>query len=180
MEAIQAAKAGDQGAFRRLVEQHADPVRRTVISMLGEGPLAEDVAQEVFIRLYRSLGKFQGAAQLGTYLHRVAINLSLDTIKQQQRRRRWQLPFGKNTELMAKGIADPDVQFERQDLREGIARALRQLTPEFRAVVTLRLVQGYSVQETASILDIPIGTVASRLARAQRKLQELLRVEGWR
>jgi RNA polymerase sigma-70 factor (ECF subfamily) len=179
MDDIRAAKAGNQLAFRRLVDQHADQVRRTVVSMLGEGPAAEDVAQEVFIRLYGSLKSFEGSAQLSTYLHRIAINLSLDALKKQKRRQRWQLPFGKSAERVANEWADPDVQSERRELQEGIKKALLQLRPEFRAVVTLRLVQGYTVQETAAILNVPSGTVASRLARAQRKLQELLRAEGW-
>lgn len=179
MDNIRSAQAGDQRAFQRLVEQHADPVRRVVISMLGEGPEAEDVAQEVFVRLYRSLDKFAGTAQLSTYLHRVAINLSLDTLKKQKRRRRWQLPFGQKAEQAANELADPDVQVEREELKEGIRKALLQLKPESRVVITLRLIQGYSVQETADILDIPVGTVASRLSRAQQKLQEVLKAEGW-
>lgn len=179
MDNIRAAQAGEQRAFQYLVEQHADQVRRVVISMLGEGPEAEDVAQEVFVRLYRSLCNFAGTAQLSTYLHRVAVNLSLDTLKKQKRRRRWYLPFGQQAEQAANELADPDQQIERQELNEGIGKALLQLTPDFRAVITLRLVQGYSVQETADMLDIPVGTVASRLARAQRKLQEILKAEGW-
>ena len=176
---IRAAQRGDHRAFQSLVAQHTDQVRRTVIGMLGEGPVAEDVAQEVFIRLFRSLDQFAGTAQLSTYLHRVAINLSLDTLKKQERRRRWQLPFGKNTVQETSDLADPISWVEQQELQDGIARALQQLSPDFRAVVLLRLVQGYPVAETASMLGIPEGTVASRLARAQQQLRHILRTEGW-
>lgn len=179
METIKAARSGDHRAFQRLVEQHADRVRRTVIGMLGEGPLAEDVAQEVFIRLFASLHKFRGGAQLSTYLHRVAINLSLDKIKQQKRRRRWQFSLGEYAGSGSHEIADSGKQIQRLELKDGLANALSRLTPEFRAVVTLRLIQGYSVQETANMLEIPMGTVASRLARAQKKLKEILQAEGW-
>jgi RNA polymerase sigma-70 factor (ECF subfamily) len=109
----------------------------------------------------------------------VAINLSLDTLKKQERRRRWQLPFGKNTVQETSDLADPISWVEQQELQDGIARALQQLSPDFRAVVLLRLVQGYPVAETASMLGIPEGTVASRLARAQQQLRHILRTEGW-
>ena len=142
--------------------------------MLGEGAVAEDIAQEVFIRLHKALPKFRGDAQLSTYIHRIAVNLSLTELKKQQRRRKWQLPFSKETNAQTQQISEEDQQ-ARTDLKDLIDMALKQLDAEFRVVVVLRLVQGYSLNETAQLLNIPTGTVASRLARGQKKLQQILR-----
>jgi RNA polymerase sigma-70 factor (ECF subfamily) len=174
-DCITRAKSGDTQAFRLLVEQHQGQVRATVRSMLGPVPEVDDVAQEVFIRFHHALPEFRGDAQLSTYLSRIAINLSLNEIKRRKRKGRW-LTFtradGPETQ-----VEDPSVRPERQDLKDTLQRALQQLDPAFRAVVTLRLVEGYSVRETAEILDLPQGTIASRLARAQQKLRLIL--ESW-
>ena len=170
---IQKAQNGDQAAFRYLVEQYAPQVRRTVAGMLGEDGEADDVAQEVFIRLHKSLPKFRGEAQLGTFLHRIAINLSLTALDKKKRRNKWRI-FHTNTNQTLANIEDSTHAPERKDMQEMIQSALSTLEPEFRSVVVLRLVQGYSMKETAQMLDIPEGTVASRLARAQKKLQVIL------
>ncbi len=172
---IQRAKSGDAQAFRELVEQHQGRVRATVRSMLGPVPEADDVAQEVFVRLYQSLADFRGEAELSTYLSRIAINLSLNALKQRKRKGRW-LTFSRR-EGPEYEVEDRSARPDRQDLRDALQRSLQQLDPAFRAVVTLRLVEGYSVEETAELLALPKGTVASRLARAQQKLRAIL--EPW-
>lgn len=169
---IARAKAGDQSAFRQIVEQHQQQVRSTVHGMLGDTPEAEDVAQETFIRLYRSLSGFREEAKLSTYLSRIAINLSLNELKRRKRKGRW-LTFTRQDGPEA-GVSDQSVDPERQEMRDTLHKALQTIEPEFRSVVVLRLVEGYSVKETAEILQIPPGTVASRLARAQQKLQTIL------
>lgn len=166
---IEQARNGDEQAFRQLVERHQQRVRATAISMLGSVPEAEDVAQETFIRFHRALQDFRGEAKLSTYLSRIAINLSLNELKRKQRSQRW-LTFSRTDEATPDLSASPD----RQDLKDSLQKALQMLRPDSRAVVTLRLVEGYSVQETADILKLPKGTVASRLARAQQQLRKIL------
>lgn len=166
---IEQARNGDEQAFRQLVERHQQRVRATAISMLGPVPEAEDVAQETFIRFHRALQDFRGEAKLSTYLSRIAINLSLNELKRKQRSQRW-LTFSRTDEATPDLSASPD----RQDLKDSLQKALQMLRPDSRAVVTLRLVEGYSVQETADILKLPKGTVASRLARAQQQLRKIL------
>ncbi|NRA47609.1 MAG: RNA polymerase sigma factor [Phaeodactylibacter sp.] len=174
-DCIERAKRGDAQAFRSLVEQHHGQVRSTVYSMLGAVPEADDVAQEVFIRLHQALPEFKGESKLSTYLSRIAINLSLNELKRRQRKGRW-LTFTKTNgpELQ---VEDKSAGPDRQDLNDALQRALQRLEPDFRAVVTLRLIEGYSVRETADILGLPQGTIASRLARAQQKLRSIL--EPW-
>lgn len=168
---IQAFGAGDHTAFKELVRRYEHQVAATVIGMLGPGPEAEDVGQDVFIRFYQTLDRFRGESALGTYLTRIAINLSLNALKRRKRRR---LRFrDKPVEEKPDLAAPDDGKLDLLD-REIVQKAVRALDPPFRSVIVLRLMEGYSTRETADILKIPEGTVLSRLARAQKKLKTIL------
>ena len=93
-ELLRSARAGDEEAFRSLVERYEHKVAATVIGMLGPGDEADDVGQETFIRFYRAMGNYRGEARLGTYITRIAINLSLKALK---RRRTWVKRFVKRS-----------------------------------------------------------------------------------
>jgi RNA polymerase sigma-70 factor (ECF subfamily) len=170
-ELIAAARAGDGEAFKELVKLHEPVVARTVIGMLGNSPEAEDVGQETFIRFYKSLSAFRGESSVATYLTRIAINLSLNELKR-RKRMAWRLSPRPVEE-------HGDIADERQDMsgaaeRDRVQRAIGQLDEKSRSVVVLRLMDGYSTEETAQMLKIPVGTVLSRLSRAQMKLRDLL------
>ncbi len=169
---IALSRKGNMLAFRQLVEKHEAQVRSTVIGMLGETPEAEDVTQEVFIRFYRSLDKFREEAALSTYLTRIAINLSLNEIQRRKKKNRWFGSLQKGSSAFE--LEDQSANPERSEMKDLLRKALKELEPDFRAVVVLRLIDGYSVKETAEILNVPEGTVASRLARAQKKLKSIL------
>lgn len=171
-ELIAQARKGNDLAFRQLVQRHEQQLRATVVGMLGDVPEADDVAQEVFVRFYKSMEHFRGEAQLNTYLSRIAINLSLNELKRRQRKNKRLTFFQKNEK--AYQIEDESANPQRQDTRELIQKALQLLDPDFRTIIVLRMIDGYSVKETAEILNVPIGTVASRLARGQQKLKEIL------
>ncbi|MCG8327625.1 MAG: sigma-70 family RNA polymerase sigma factor [Chitinophagales bacterium] len=166
------ARQGDEHSFRCIVQKYEQAVYATTIGMLGNTADAEDITQEVFIRFHRSLHQFKGEASLGTYLTRIAINLSINEQKKRKRRRWMSIQRTESPDLQ---ISDPTQSPERSDLQDALKKALQILEPDFRSVLVLRLVDGYSVQETAEILQLPMGTVASRLARAQKKLQEILK-----
>ncbi len=168
---IQATLQGDERAFRELIKRYESRVASTVIGMLGASPEAEDVGQETFIRFYNNLKNFRGEASVGTYLTQIAINLSLNELK---RRKRKSLLFFRRLSDEDRDIPDGDERREFDDRQELVQWAIRQLDPKFRSVVVLRLIDGYSTAETANILKLPQGTVLSRLARAQKKLKELL------
>ena len=172
-ELIEQVKQGDQAAFGELVRRYEMVVAATVNGMLGVGDDADDVGQNVFIRFYRAIDDFRGEAALGTYLTRIAINLSLNELKSRKRRRMF---FAKtdNDEGLA-AIGDTHDEGEQRDTRELVHHALQKLEPKFRSVVVLRMLQGYSTSETAQILKVPQGTVLSRLSRAQEKLKDLLK-----
>jgi len=169
---IRLAKQGDEKAFKNLVINHERQVRATVIGMLGNSPEADDVAQSVFIRFFKSMDSFKGEAKLSTYLTRIAINLSLNELKRKQRKGKW-MSFLQKDEYTLE-IEDQSANPSRQDDKELVQKALQILEPEFRSVVVLRMIEGYSTKETAEILQIPMGTVGSRLLRAQKKLKEIL------
>lgn len=173
LELVMDARSGDQNAFRNIVLKHEGDVARTVVGILGQNEDAEDVGQEVFIRFYKSINQFKGESSLKTYLTRIAINLSLNRLKQKNSHAT--KPIERN-EIRTARASNGDEKFEMNEL---IEKALEQLEPDSRSVVVLRLIQGYSTKETADLLDIPVGTVLSRLSRAQQKMQIALIGFGW-
>ena len=173
---------GKQEAFRWIVDRHQQRVRTTILGMLGDSAEADDVAQEVFIRFYKAINDFREDAKLSTYLTRIAINLSLNELKRRKRKNgRIISMFWKNEEdekQKVLQITDQSADLSRYDEREKIQYALQRLPEQFRTIVVLRLIEGFSVQETSEMLGIPMGTIASRLARAQKKLKEILTDHG--
>lgn len=172
-ELLDRARAGDHGAFRIIVERYQSEVARTVVGMLGVSQQVDDVAQEVFIQLYRSLDRFRGESSLATYLKRIAINRSLDALRQ---RKRFMSRFlsRDSDDTLPEPVADNDSSIETRERNEAVHRAIQALPEKHRAVAVLRLIDERSTEETAKILDLPYGTVLSRLSRAQKKLQTLL------
>lgn len=170
-ELIDAARGGDERAFEELVRRHERLVAASVVGMLGPGPEARDVGQETFVRFFESLDRFRKESSLGTYLVRIAINLSLNELERRRKRRERYVDDPAALEELAGSEPGPDRILEQERLR----KALLALEPDFRAVVVLRLRQGFSTEETARILGVPQGTVLSRLSRAQKTLRDILR-----
>ena len=173
-ELIWRARLGDESAFRVMVERYQNQVAATVIGMLGRGPEADDVGQETFIRFYRSLHRIRGESSLGTYLTRIAINLCLDAMRRQTKRRFWFRMDLDEEPLPEELMIEDSPDVESGERREQVQRAIQSLDPKHRAVVVLRMISGCSTRETAQLLKIPTGTVLSRLARAQEKLRRML------
>jgi len=167
-ECIKKVRLGNTGAYRVIVERYKSLVAATVYGMLGKTPDAEDVGQEVFIRFYKALGEFRGDSTIGTYLTRIALNLSVNQLKIRKKKR---LFIGDVTVDQCSGDDDPI----RNPVYRELEKAIVNLAPRYRIVVLLRLVQGYSTAETAVILGIPEGTVSSRLMRAQEELRKKMR-----
>lgn len=162
--------AGNTHLYAELIRRYEGRVTATVIGMLGKTTEAEDVAQEVFIRFYRALRGFRHDSAVATYLTRTAINLSLNAL---QRRKKQKELFSQTADARLSGIPSPtDTEYDNE--AQLIRKAIIQLDEDQRAVIVLRLIDGYSTKETAEILNIPLGTVLSRLNRAQKKLRKLL------
>lgn len=176
-ELIEATQNGHPQAFQMLVERYESRVASTIIGMLGDSPEADDIGQETFIRFYRNLGNFKGQAGVGTYITRIAINLSLNEIKRRKRRSMFSIfsTSDSDEDRPAFDIPDPNATADYDDTAELVHWALKQIEPKFRSVLVLRLLEGYSTKETADILDLPEGTILSRLARSQQKLKNILK-----
>jgi RNA polymerase sigma-70 factor (ECF subfamily) len=170
---VKEALDGNKEAFGAIVTRYQKMVARTVKGMLGDSVYSEDIGQEVFIKLYYSLPEFRGEAKLSTYIQRIAVNLTLNEMK---RRKRFFSMFSQkgNNELYEYEVPDHDNE-ERKEASEIVEKALQTMDPKFRIIVTMRMLQGYSTKETAEILDLPLGTVLSRLSRAQEQLKQILK-----
>ena len=169
---LETSLSGDKMAFAEIVNRYQKMVARTVKGMIGDTVFAEDIGQEVFIKLYYSLSEFRGEAKLSTYIQRIAVNLTLNEIK---RRKRFLSTFSQagNHEMHEFEVADSEDE-DRKDAKELVNKALQKMEPKFRVIITMRMLQGYSTKETAEILDLPLGTVLSRLSRAQEQIKKIL------
>jgi len=170
---IKLSLEGDSRAYGEIVRRYENMVAGIVKGMLGDIQQAEDVGQDTFIRLYYSLSSFRGESKLSTYIQRIAINLSLNEIK---RGKRFVSLFQRNNNddnAPEKDFSDTIINTEYDnDLKEVLEKAIAELPVDYKAVVVLRLIQGYSSKESAEILNLPIGTVLSRLSRARDRLKE--------
>lgn len=166
------ANRGDDDACRRLVERHQAVVARTVGGMLGHGDEADDVGQESFVRFFESLDRFRGESSVRTYLVRIAMSCALNALRSQRRR---DLRFVRDEVALEQAIdvAAAEVTADPVQATQILA-ALDRLSPEHRAVVVLRLLEERSTRDTAEILQVPEGTVLSRLSRAVQQLRVTL------
>jgi len=155
-EIIKRVLKGETDLFREIIVKYESQIASVVFGMIGKTPEADDIGQETFIRFYKNLKKFRGHSGVGTYLTRIAINLSLNEIK--RRKRKNMLFMTNDNENM--DIADNSNNSEIKEDKVLIQKAIQNLTPKFRSVIVLRLIEGYSTQETANLLKIPVGTVS--------------------
>ncbi len=171
--------AGNQQAFGVLVRRYERQVAATVLGMLGNCTEAEDVGQETFVRFYKALASFRGDSTVGTYLTRIAINLSLNELKRRKRHRSFFFFLSSNDtekDQPELHLPDPTLQHQQYENNETVLKALQLLDEKLRSVAVLRLIEGYSTKETADLLNIPLGTVLSRLSRAQEKLRQIIQL----
>jgi RNA polymerase sigma-70 factor (ECF subfamily) len=167
---IQRFVAGDGRAFDQIVARYERRVYSIALRMCGDPDDARDVTQDVFVSALRALRRFRGDAQLSTWLHRVAVNSSLDSLRRRSRRRdRDEL----NTE-MPSGAPGPEEHAVASARAAEVQAALRKISDEHRAVLVLHDLQGCDYAEVASALDIPLGTVKSRIHRARLEMARLL------
>ena len=169
--AILRCQAGKLDALRVLFDLHHRAVFRTAYGIVHNQEQAEDVTQQVFIELFRSIKRFDTDRPFRPWIHRIAVNESLDQIKKQQKARH--VPI-ETAQSLPSGITSPEQSAEESELRAAIRTAIWSLDPRFRAVVVLRYYHGFSESEMAVALNCPQGTVKSRLHYALRKLSEIL------
>jgi len=192
---IRAHAAGDRAAFDALVTRHKDRLFNLCFWFLGDFHEAEDVCQEVFIKIYQSVPKFRFEASFATWSYRIAVNACKNRVRSLAYRlkkvthrlnARAVLPGGEGggkadagsgePEMTAAATPDsrPDAQLEARERVEALRRAIRTLSADKRSVLVLRDMEGLSYTEIAGITGLPAGTVKSRLARARDELKNKL------
>lgn len=167
---IKRLKRRENAAFRELIVEYESFVRATVVNMVGHCEEAEDIIQDVFIRFFRSVDNFKGESKLSTYITKIAMNLSLNEIKRRGKRVMMSI---EQTPAIVSQLQGDDTRnhFENKEL---VHKSLLRLDESYRSVVVLRIIQGYSTRETAKMLNLPEGTILSRLARGQKKLHGIM------
>ena len=179
-ELLKAVLAGDTTAYRGLVEKYQGRVYSMVYGMLRNREDARDATQEAFVKAYNSLDRFRLESSFYTWLYRIAMNLSIDLIRKRKRRKQTSFDEAIAARDDDGGIADlhhgdsPTKALERKQLYGRIMEALDTLPEDQRQAVLLRELEGLSYKEISEILDIPEGTVMSRLFYARKKLQKIL------
>lgn len=168
-ELLSAHVAGDPTAFTTLVRRHRDRLWAVALRTTGEREEAADALQDALLKAHRSADSYRGDAQVTTWLHRIVVNAALDRMRRTKARPTVPLP-----EHDSAHPVEPSDPLGRRELAWEIDRALRTLPDDQRAAIVLVDVEGYSVDETAQLLEIPIGTVKSRCARGRAKLVPLL------
>ena len=182
---VRQAGEGDRDAFRELFERYQRRVLSVVMGMLHDREAALDVTQETFIKAYRSIDRFKGEASFYTWIYRIAVNLAIDW-----QRREWRRPMAAPTrspsgdgpeEDAIDRIGDetpgndPFLATRDRQLRERVREAIEELTPDHKAVILLREVEGLSYDEISRAMPCSIGTEMSRLHYARKKLQKRLK-----
>lgn len=178
---IDQAQSGNKEAFERLVLMYQDQVYASCMRLTNHYSDAEDLAQEVFVQAYIAIRSFRKEADFGTWLHRIAVNRWINICRKERKIVTFSLDKSIATEDgdIERDIEDDGISLqehiEQQDFGIRIHDALQQLDAEFRIVMVLRYLEEYSYQEIADHINVPLGTVKSRISRATKQLQQILR-----
>jgi RNA polymerase sigma-70 factor (ECF subfamily) len=189
VEAVAKAAKGDHEAFRVLVERYQNRGYGLALRVMRDEEIARDVVQEAFLKAYRSLDRFEGRSSFYTWFYRIVMNLCLDAKRRQpagrhvewDEQRAMQTPTATGMDAIdadRQMAAGPSGELERAQLREALRHAIEQLPDDARQTLVLREVDGLSYTEIAEALEIPKGTVMSRLHHARKRLRKLLEASG--
>jgi len=168
---IHACQQGDREAFRLLFEAYKDRVFSIACYSLGDKTGADDVTQQIFVKLFTCIGQFRGESEFTTWLYRLVINSCLD----ERRRRRRFLPVEEFTPMnKTVHTKPPESRYERREIAGSVREAIGGLKPKMRLPILLKYIEGLSYEEIAAVLGCSKGTVASRLNRAHKALAKKL------
>lgn len=177
---VELAQKGDRDAFRQLVEKYQRRVYSICYGMLKNADDSMDVSQEVFVKVYRYLEKFNFQSTFYTWLYRITVNMCIDHIRKNQRVKNVEYDDGIAREDVSDHVMpsqlglNPDKVYGQKELREKMLVALESLGEKHRTILILREVDGLSYEEIAEVLNISKGTVMSRLFHARRYFQEAI------
>lgn len=173
---IERVKKGDQEAFNPLVERYKLPLYKVMYRMVYNRDDAEDLVEEAFIKAFRSLKKFETGRPFYAWICRIAVNNAINYLRKERRAQVQPLEFVEHRLAAKKG--DPVKMTAQKVLQEKIAASMARLPEDDRTILILRVDEEFSYEEISKILNIPRGTVMSRLARARQRLREIFREMG--
>ena len=184
-ELVALAKQGDQDAFAHLVQANQNKIYSLALRMTGNPEDGADLAQEAFLKAWRSLPTFQEESRFSTWLYKLTSNLCIDFLRREKRRKAAVTTISLDDDeddSPPMEVADhrftPETEVERRELRSAMSRALKNLSDEHRQILILREVEGLSYTEIAQALELEEGTVKSRIARARISLRTILQKDG--
>ena len=169
---IEACQQGDRDAFRLLFETYKDKVFSiAVYSSDGDRAQADDITQQIFLKLFTAIRQFRGDSEFTTWLYRLVVNACLD----ERRRRRRLLPWGEMVAMKNAGERKAqEKHYARMEISQAVQAAIGELKPKFRLPILLKYIEGLSYDEIASVMGCSKGTVASRLNRGHSQLAKRL------
>ena len=183
LELVQQAQAGDTGAFDQLVSRYRNRVFGMIYNMVHNEQDAWDLAQDSFLKAWKSIARFRGQSSFYTWVYRIVMNVTIDWLRKKQIRG-GDAEFDDAIQLreidpasrtVPQADALPHERMEHKEIRSRIDAAIAQLSPEHRAVILMKEIDDMQYHEIAESLGCSIGTVMSRLFYARKKLQNLLR-----
>jgi len=174
---VHEAIAGSKESFARLVHSYEERIYRVILNLVRDAHLAEDLTQDVFVKVFQKLQTFNFESSFFTWLYRIAVNTAMDGIKRSRRRRAISLD---SLDGWSRGIpgdsVSPDAGLHRQEIHRAVHRALERLSPKYRTVLVLREFENLSYEDIARVMECSVGTVESRLFRARAKFREKLQI----
>jgi len=179
LELIERLKKGDDAAFKIIVEAWQDMVYNTSLGIVQNPEDAEDVAQEVFVQVYESVGQFKGDSKVSTWIYRIAVTKSLDHLRKKKRKKRFaflQSLFGVNEEEVRHepDFHHPGVTLENKENAAVLFQAIEKLPDNQKIAFTLHKLEGLSYQEVAEVMESTVSSVESLMHRAKGNLKKYL------
>jgi RNA polymerase sigma-70 factor (ECF subfamily) len=174
------ALAGSQSAFEQIVRRYQRPILSLVARMTGDRALAEELAQDTFVKAFRNLAAFDTSRRLSSWLFRIAHNTAIDALRRPPQpaspAHASKLEAAESADTAAAPALDP---VERAALAQALDMALGRLRPHYRAAIALRYEEGLSFEEVGHVLGVPEATARSHVHRARKELAQMLAEAGW-
>jgi RNA polymerase sigma-70 factor (ECF subfamily) len=179
-ELVEQLQQGDESAYKKLVDDYQVMVYNTALGIVQNAEDADDITQEVFIQVFRSVSSFKGDSKISTWLYRITLSKALDHEKKMKRKKRFgfvQSLFGINDEVdnQQAGFDHPGVQMEKKESADVLFKALKQIPDKQRIAFTLHKLEGQTYQEVAEIMNTTVFAVESLMSRAKTNLKMALK-----
>jgi len=183
LDLFRRAQTGDRGAFGQLAIRTQDRLYNAIVRVVGDREEARELTQETYVKALSKIETFRGDSQPFTWLFRIGVNLAISHLRKVQRRRTFSLDASPRGDESAGSLADrlpanhqpsPSDAMERAETQQQVLTALGRLDAEYRAILVMRDVEGIDYQAMADTLDVPLGTLKSRLFRARLEMREQL------